>query len=64
MFFLQELEGHETSVLVDRYKYLDLFPCTSLELKIMGYVVRVIFLEISSTMVPASKSINFVIILQ
>ena len=30
----------------------------------MGYVVRVIFIEISSTMVPASKSINFVIILQ
>lgn len=36
--YREELEGHETSVLVDRYKYLDLFPCTSLELKIMGYV--------------------------
>ena len=44
----QELEGHETSVLVDRYKYLDLFPCTPLELKIMGYVVSDISIKVSS----------------
>lgn len=31
-------------MLVDRYKYLDLFPCTPLELKIMGYVVGLNFL--------------------
>ena len=30
-------------MLVDRYKYLDLFPCTPLELKIMGYVVGLNF---------------------
>ena len=30
-------------MLVDRYKYLDLFPCTPLELKIMGYVVGLDF---------------------
>ncbi|XP_067035350.1 cleavage stimulation factor subunit 3-like [Acropora muricata] len=36
--YREELEGLEISVLVDRYKYLDLFPCTPLELKIMGYV--------------------------
>ncbi|XP_073238338.1 cleavage stimulation factor subunit 3-like isoform X1 [Porites lutea] len=36
--YKEELEGLETSLLVDRYKYLDLFPCSPLELKIMGYV--------------------------
>lgn len=46
LFFLQELEGYEILVFVDRYKYLDFFFCIFLELKIMGYVVRVIFLEI------------------
>ncbi|XP_031552725.1 cleavage stimulation factor subunit 3-like [Actinia tenebrosa] len=35
--FKEEFEQHETAVLVDRYKFLDLVPCSSLELKIMGY---------------------------
>ena len=36
-------------MLVDRYKYLDLFPCTPLELKIMGYVVSDITIKILSS---------------
>ena len=27
-------------MVVDRYKYMDLYPCSPVELKIMGYVVR------------------------
>ena len=29
----------ETSLLVDRYKYLDLYPCTNQELRAMDYQV-------------------------
>ncbi|KAJ8688604.1 hypothetical protein QAD02_024399 [Eretmocerus hayati] len=35
---LKEFEGKETAQLVDRYKFLDLYPCTSMELKSIGYV--------------------------
>lgn len=34
---LKEFEGKETAQLVDRYKFLDLFPCGQLELKSIGY---------------------------
>jgi cleavage stimulation factor subunit 3 len=34
---LKEYEGKETAQLVDRYKFLDLYPCTSAELKSIGY---------------------------
>lgn len=34
---LKEYEGKETAQLIDRYKYLDLFPCTQPELKSVGY---------------------------
>lgn len=34
---LKEFEGKETAQLVDRYKFLDLFPCTETELKSIGY---------------------------
>lgn len=34
---LQEYEGKETAQLVDRYKFLDLYPCSSIELKSIGY---------------------------
>uniref|UniRef100_T1J5R7 Cleavage stimulation factor subunit 3 n=1 Tax=Strigamia maritima TaxID=126957 RepID=T1J5R7_STRMM len=34
---LQEFEGKETALLVDRYKYMDLYPCTMGELKAIGY---------------------------
>ena len=36
-FFFQEIEISETSQLIDRYKFLDLYPCTSDELRILGY---------------------------
>lgn len=37
LFQLKEFEGKETAQLVDRYKFLDLFPCTGVELKSIGY---------------------------
>ena len=33
VFQLQEFEGKETAQLVDRYKFMDLYPCTPMELK-------------------------------
>ncbi|XP_043289608.1 protein suppressor of forked isoform X2 [Venturia canescens] len=35
---LKEFEGKETAQLVDRYKFLDLYPCTTMELRSIGYV--------------------------
>lgn len=34
---LKEYEGKETAQLIDRYKFLDLFPCSSFELRSIGY---------------------------
>lgn len=34
---LKEYEGKETAQLVDRYKFLDLYPCNHTELKSIGY---------------------------
>ncbi|XP_034234284.1 protein suppressor of forked [Thrips palmi] len=34
---IKEFEGKETAQLVDRYKFLDLFPCTPSELRSIGY---------------------------
>ncbi|XP_047476364.1 protein suppressor of forked-like isoform X2 [Penaeus chinensis] len=34
---LQEFEGKDTAQLVDRYKFMDLYPCTPPELKAIGY---------------------------
>ncbi|GLV37008.1 suppressor of forked [Carabus blaptoides fortunei] len=34
---IKEFQGKETAQLVDRYKFLDLYPCTSAELKSIGY---------------------------
>lgn len=34
---LKEFEGKETAQLVDRYKFLDLYPCTHPELRSFGY---------------------------
>lgn len=36
-FQLREYEGKETAQLVDRYKFLDLYPCSGIELKSIGY---------------------------
>ncbi|KAK2147874.1 hypothetical protein LSH36_533g01063 [Paralvinella palmiformis] len=33
----KEFEGRDTALLIDRYRYLDLLPCTPLELKTIGY---------------------------
>ncbi|KAI4455289.1 rna cleavage stimulation factor [Holotrichia oblita] len=34
---IKEFEGKETAQLVDRYRFLDLFPCSAAELKSIGY---------------------------
>ncbi|CAG9770173.1 unnamed protein product [Ceutorhynchus assimilis] len=34
---IKEFEGKETAQLVDRYRFLDLYPCTAQELKSIGY---------------------------
>ncbi|GLH16733.1 Protein suppressor of forked [Gryllus bimaculatus] len=34
---INEFEGKQTAMLVDRYKFLNLYPCTRAELKAMGY---------------------------
>lgn len=34
---LNELEGRETLLLIDRYKFLNLFPCSTEELKLLGH---------------------------
>lgn len=40
MAFREEYEGKETALLVDRYKFMDLYPCSASELKALGYKVR------------------------
>ncbi|XP_063970903.1 cleavage stimulation factor subunit 3-like [Lytechinus pictus] len=35
--FKTDYKDRETSLLVDRYRYLDLFPCNTAELKALGY---------------------------
>ncbi|KAG5848870.1 hypothetical protein ANANG_G00104020 [Anguilla anguilla] len=37
MAFKEEYEGKETALLVDRYKFMDLYPCSGSELKALGY---------------------------
>lgn len=36
---LRELQGRETALLIDRYRFLDLFPCSESELRSLGYRV-------------------------
>uniref|UniRef100_A0A1I8PF42 Suppressor of forked domain-containing protein n=1 Tax=Stomoxys calcitrans TaxID=35570 RepID=A0A1I8PF42_STOCA len=38
---LKEYEGKETAQLVDRYKFLDLYPCSTIELRSIGYTENV-----------------------
>ncbi|KAK0086162.1 hypothetical protein PV325_003667 [Microctonus aethiopoides] len=35
---IKEFEGKETAQSVDRYKFLDLYPCSPIELKSIGYI--------------------------
>ena len=46
---VQEFEGKETALLIDRYKYMDLLPCSESELKAIGYLVG-LFLSLSLSM--------------
>ncbi|XP_066998910.2 protein suppressor of forked isoform X2 [Anabrus simplex] len=51
---IKEFEGKETAQLVDRYKFLDLYPCTPGELKAIGYN------EVASTVVKAFHPLSAV----
>ncbi|XP_037935570.1 protein suppressor of forked [Teleopsis dalmanni] len=53
---LKEYEGKETAQLVDRYKFLDLYPCTSIELKSIGYTENVGIMTNKSLTSSANKS--------
>lgn len=37
---LKDFDGKESGLLVDRYKYLDLYPASIQELRCLGYKVR------------------------
>lgn len=50
---LKEFEGKETALLVDRYRFMDLYPCTPQELKCLGYR-EVTRLPVAAS-APASK---------
>uniref|UniRef100_A0A8D3DXW9 Cleavage stimulation factor subunit 3 n=1 Tax=Scophthalmus maximus TaxID=52904 RepID=A0A8D3DXW9_SCOMX len=45
--FKDEYEGKETALLVDRYKFMDLYPCSTSELKALGYKVCICIQGIS-----------------
>ena len=53
---LHELEGRETLFLIDRYKFLNVSPCSMDELKLLGY--RDNHSSNSSTSVPTSLTLN------
>ncbi|EDW82265.1 uncharacterized protein Dwil_GK25707 [Drosophila willistoni] len=57
---LKEYEGKETAQLVDRYKFLDLYPCTSSELKSIGYAenVGIILNKVGGGAVAATGAAN------
>lgn len=39
---VKEFQGRETALLIDRYRFLDLFPCSESELRSLGYRVSVL----------------------
>ncbi|XP_069684937.1 protein suppressor of forked isoform X2 [Periplaneta americana] len=51
---IKEFEGKETAQLVDRYKFLDLYPCTPAELRSIGYN------EVASTAVKSFHPLSAV----
>ena len=40
MFYFKDFEDKETALLIDRYKYIDLYPCSQTELRSLGYKVN------------------------
>ncbi|XP_055693756.1 protein suppressor of forked isoform X2 [Lutzomyia longipalpis] len=56
---LKEFEGKETAQLVDRYKFLDLYPCSSVELRSIGYSdTKGILTSKATTTTDATENIN------
>jgi len=56
--FETECKMKETSLLVDRYKYLDLYPCTAQELRAMDYQVEQDLSANRNLLTPAQANIN------
>ncbi|CAF4257525.1 unnamed protein product, partial [Rotaria sp. Silwood2] len=59
---LNELEYRETLLLIDRYKFLNLLPCSNDELKLLGY--NDTFSRTSSSLLATSPIINGTAILE
>ncbi|XP_035900462.1 protein suppressor of forked [Anopheles stephensi] len=53
---LKEFEGKETAQLVDRYKFLDLYPCSPSELKSIGYSETRGMLSVTGVKPPAAPA--------
>ncbi|KAK7478906.1 hypothetical protein BaRGS_00029887 [Batillaria attramentaria] len=54
---VQEFEGKETALLIDRYKYLDLLPCSDSELRAIGYMVLIKQNVVQLQAAPGSSSL-------
>ena len=55
---LQEFEGNVTAQLVDRYKFMDQYPCTSSELKAIGYRDISTHSRITNPSIPPGLSVH------
>jgi len=51
---LKEFQSHETALLIDRYKFMELFPCSDPELKSIGYR------DISRQLLSSSQTVTSV----
>lgn len=53
----QEYANAQTLLLIDRYKFIDLIPCSTDQLKLLGYQVVVYFIGIWSCI--REETLNF-----
>lgn len=53
---IAEFEGKETAQIVDRYRFLDLYPCSATELKSIGY--NIVTKTVAKSMHSASSAPN------
>lgn len=58
--FASEFEGKETALLIDRYKYLDLYPCQPSELKALGHkdLLKQVIVGVNSVDVEAASTVS------
>ncbi|VDD75299.1 unnamed protein product [Mesocestoides corti] len=55
---VKEFQGRETALLIDRYRFLDLFPCSESELRSLGYreLVKFNLTGVGGTFIPSIPS--------